>query len=147
MSVSRARIQRAPAPTRSRVTSWNLLVYHGADGLTLAQLAQLSYTINHSSANDSPIAAPYLRIFLDNDTHDVIFDQFNTFEVTTGAVRYDDDPCGGSGQQPWATVVATHGSQVVSGIYVTTGFTGGADLTAILRSLSVNGHAFVFGQP
>ena len=159
MSVSRARIQRAPAPTRSRVTSWNLFVYHGADGLTLAQLAQLSYTINHSSANDSPIAAPYLRIFLDNDTHDVIFDptkcattvppedQFNTFEVTTGAVRYDDDPCGGSGQQPWATVVAAHGSQVVSGIYVTAGFTGGADLTAILRSLSVNGRAFVFGQP
>jgi hypothetical protein len=135
------------------------VVYHGADGLTLAQLTQLSYTIDHSSANDSPIAAPYLRIFLDNDTHDVIFDptkcattvppedQFNTFEVTTGAVRYDDDPCGGSGQQPWATVVAAHGSQVVSGIYVTTGFTGGADLTAILRSLSVNGHAFVFGQP
>ena len=135
------------------------VVYHGADGLTLAQLTQLSYTIDHSSANDSPIAAPYLRIFLDNDTHDVIFDptkcattvppedQFNTFEVTTGDVRYDDDPCGGSGQQPWATVVAAHGSQVVSGIYVTTGFTGGADLTAILRSLSVNGHAFVFGQP
>ena len=135
------------------------VVYHGADGLTLAQLTQLSYTIDHSSANDSPIAAPYLRIFLDNDSHDVIFDptkcattvppedQFNTFEVTTGAVRYDDDPCGGSGQQPWATVVAAHGSQVVSGIYVTTGFTGGADLTAILRSLSVNGHAFVFGQP
>jgi hypothetical protein len=127
--------------------------------LTLAQLTQLSYTIDHSSANDSPIAAPYLRIFLDNDTHDVIFDptkcattvppedQLNTFEVTTGAVRYDDDPCGGSGQQPWATVVAAHGSEVVSGIYVTTGFTGGADLTAILRSLSVNGHAFVFGQP
>jgi hypothetical protein len=28
---------------------------------------------------------------------------------------------------------------------VTTGFTGGSDLTALLRSLSVNGHAFTFG--
>jgi len=44
-------------------------------------------------------------------------------------------------------VVAAHGTEVIDGIYVTTGFTGGADLTAILRSLSVNGHAFVFGQP
>ena len=29
---------------------------------------------------------------------------------------------------------------------MTTGFTGGTDLTAILRSLSVNGVPFVFGQ-
>jgi hypothetical protein len=137
------------------------VVYHGADGLTLAQLTQLSYTVDHSSANDSPIAAPYLRIFLNQDSHDVIFDptkcattvppedQFKTFEVTTGDVRYDDDSCDGvpPDQQPWATVVAAHGTEVVSGIYVTTGFTGGADLTAILRTLSVNGHPFVFGQP
>ena len=136
------------------------VVYHGADGLTLAELTQLSYRVDHSSANDSPIAAPNLRIFLDGDTHDVIFDatkctttippedQFHTFEVTTGDVRYDDDSCDGVPRhQPWATVVAAHGSEVVSGIYVTTGFTGGADLTAILRSLSVNGEPFVFGQP
>lgn len=137
------------------------VVYHGADGLTLADLKQLSYVVDHSSANDSPIAAPYLRIFLNGGAHDVIFDptkcattapaedQFNTFEVTTGDVRYDDDSCDGvpPDQQPWATVVAAHGSEVVSGIYVTTGFTGGTDLTAILRSLSVNGQAFVFGQP
>ena len=137
------------------------MVYHGADGHTLASLTQLSYTVDHSSANDSPIAAPYLRIFLNGDTHDVIFDptkcattvpaedQFNTFEVTTGDVRYDDDSCDGvpPDQQPWATVVAAHGSEVISGIYVTTGFTGGTDLTAILRSLRVNGEPFVFGQP
>ncbi|HSC50355.1 MAG TPA: hypothetical protein VLD16_08850 [Gaiellaceae bacterium] len=135
------------------------VVYHGADNQTLADLKQLSYTVDHSSADDSPIAAPYLRIFLDGGTHDVIFDptkcativppedQFNTFEVTTGDVRYDDDACGGSGQQPWSSVVAAHGSEVVSGIYVTTGFTGGTDLSAILRGLSVNGQAFVFGQP
>jgi hypothetical protein len=137
------------------------VVYSGANDLTLAELKQLSYTVEHSSADDSPIAAPYLRIFLDGGTHDVIFDptkcattvpsedQFNTFEVTTGDVRYDDDSCDGvpPDQQPWAAVVAAHGTERVSGIYVTTGFTGGSDLSAILRSLSVNGHAFVFGQP
>jgi hypothetical protein len=135
--------------------------YSGADGMTLADITQLSYTVDHSSANGSPIAAPYLRIFLAGG-HDVIFDAtgcattvpaedvFNTYQVVgSNDVRYDDDSCDGvpPDDQPWATVVAAHGAEVIDGIYVTTGFTGGADLTAILRSLSVNGHAFVFGQP
>ena len=132
--------------------------YDGANGLTLGDISELAYTIDHSSSDDSPISAPYLRIFLNNDNHDVIFDPtqcattvppedvFQTFEVTAGSVRYDDDSCTGS-QQPWATVKAAHSSEVISGIYVTTGFAGGADLSAILRSLSVNGHVFTFGAP
>ena len=72
---------------------------------------------------------------------------FNTYEVTTGDVRYDDDSCDGVApdQQAWAAVVAAHGSEVVSGIYVTTGFTGGDTLSALLRSIKVNGTEFVFG--
>ena len=134
--------------------------YTGANGLTLGDINQLSYVIEHSSGNDSPIAAPYLRIFLEGDTHDVIFDptkcatvvppedQFNTFEVTTGDVRYDDDSCSGAppGQQSWATVKAAHATEVISGIYVTAGFEGGIPLAAILRTLSVNGQAFTFGS-
>jgi hypothetical protein len=132
--------------------------YDGANGMTLGEISELAYTIDHSSSDDSPISAPYLRIFLNNDSHDVIFDPtqcattvppedvFQTFEVTTGSVRYDDDSCTGS-QQPWATVKAAHSSEVISGIYVTAGFAGGADLSAILRSLSVNGHVFTFGAP
>ena len=132
--------------------------YNGANGLKLGEITQLSYTIKHSSSDDSPIAAPYLRIFL-NDGHDVIFDptkcasvvpdenEFNTYHVTTGDVRYDDDPCNsGSSQQPWASIKAAHANEVVSGIYVTTGFSGGTDLAAILRHLSVNGHQFTFGS-
>jgi len=136
------------------------VLYTGANGLTLGDINQLSYVIEHSSQNDSPIAAPYLRIFLVGGTHDVIFDptkcatvvppedQFNTFEVTTGDVRYDDDSCDGvpPDQQPWATVKAAHGTQVISGIYVTAGFAGGIPLAAILRTLSVNGQAFTFGS-
>jgi hypothetical protein len=135
--------------------------YDGADGMTLGDISELAYTIDHSSSDDSPISAPYLRIFLNGDNHDVIFDAtqcrttvpsedvFRTFEVTTGSVRYDDDSCDGSppGQQPWATVKAAHSSEVISGIYVTAGFAGGADVSAILRSLSVNGHVFTFGAP
>ena len=144
--------------------------YNGANGLTLNQITQLSYTAMFSAASDmpNPIGAPYLRIFLNNDQNDVIFDAtqcatvapnedvFDTFQVSGEKVRYDDDSCDGTGnhnfpgspagQQSWASVLTHHGSEVVSGIYVTTGRTGGTDLKAILRSIRVNGSSFVFGQ-
>jgi hypothetical protein len=139
-------------------TAGGSLFFSGANGLKLSQITQLAFTENHSSSNDSPIAAPYLRIFLNNDAVDVIFDATkcatvvppentpNHFDVTSGDVRYDNDPCvgGGPGQQPWADVVAAHGTDVVSGIYVTTGFTGGADLAALVTDLTVNGTTYCF---
>jgi hypothetical protein len=53
--------------------------YDGANGLTLADIKQLSHTIMHSSLDDSPIAAPYLRIFFTDATgdHDVVLDPTN----------------------------------------------------------------------
>src|SRR5262245_58737883 len=141
--------------------------YDGSNGKTLSQITQLSYNVMYSAADTAPIGEAYLRIFLNNDSHDVIFDAtqcgttvpaknvFTTFDVVGSNVRYDDDSCDGAGnhnfpgspagQQTWASVLAHHGTDTVSGIYVTTGFTGGSDLTALLRSLSVNGHAFTFG--
>jgi hypothetical protein len=141
--------------------------YDGADGLTLSQIKQLSYNVKYSAADTAPIGDAYLRIFLSNGK-DVIFDPtqcattvpdknvFHTFDVVGSNVRYDDDSCDGSGdhnfpgspagQQSWESVLANHGSDVVSGIYVTTGWTGGSDLTAILRNLSVNGQSFTFGS-
>jgi hypothetical protein len=147
-------------PYQTGGTEGGSVLYTGANGLTLAQITQLSFTVMHSSTDHSPIGSPYLRVFLDNDTHDVIFDAtqcattvptesvFHTYEVTTGNVRFDDDACvSAANQQPWSAVVAAHGSSVVSGIRVTTGFTGGVTLAAILRSLKVNGSEFVFGAP
>lgn len=136
------------------------VLYTGANGLTLGAINQLSYTVKHSSADDSPIGSPYLRIFLQGDTHNVIFDatecatvvptedSFHTYEVTTSNVRYDDDSCDGvpPDQQPWATVKAAHATEVISGIYITTGFAGGTPLAAILRTLRVNGATFTFGS-
>jgi hypothetical protein len=138
------------------------VLYTGANDLTLGEITQLSFTIKHSSADDSPIGSPYLRIFLEDgeEDHNVIFDatkcatvvptedENHTYEVTTGDVRYDDDSCDGvpPDQQPWATVQAAHADEVVTGIYITTGFTGGSDLVALLRGLSVNGEAFTFGS-
>jgi len=142
--------------------------YDGADGLTLSQITQLSYKVMYSAADEAPKGEAYLRIFLNGDNDDVIFDAtqcattvpaknvFTTFEVVGNGVRYDDDSCDGSGdhnfpgspagQQTWASVLTHHGDETISGIYVTTGFTGGADLTALLRSLSVNGKTFTFGS-
>jgi len=143
--------------------------YDGSNGMTLSDITGLAFRIMHSSSDDSPISMPYVRIFLNNGNDDVIFDAtqcattvppedaFQTFEVVGSNVRYDDDSCDGSGnhnfpgspagQQSWSSVVAHHGAEVISGIYITTGFAGGADLSAILRSLSVNGNTFTFGAP
>jgi hypothetical protein len=132
--------------------------YDGADGLRLDQITQLSYNVMYSAADTPLDGEAYLRIFLNNDNNDVIFDPtqcetfvpaknvFTTFEVVgSSSVRYDDDSCVG-GDQTWTSILANHGSETVSGIYVTTGFTSGSDLTALLRSLSVNGHTFTFGS-
>jgi hypothetical protein len=134
--------------------------YNGANGLRLDQIHQLSYEAMYSAADAAPIGEAYLRIFLNNGNDDVVFDatqcattvpaknEFHKFEVVGSDVRYDDDACDGVApdQQRWADVVAAHGSEKISGIYVTTGFTGGSNLTALLRGLSVNGHQFTFGS-
>ena len=135
------------------------VVFTPTTRLTLSAIHQLSYSVKHSTADGNAIGSPYLRIFLDGGTHDVIFDATqcatvvptenvnHTYEVTTGDVRYDDDSCDGVApdQQAWAAVVAAHGSDVVSSIKVTTGYTGGNTLAALLRSIKVNGTEHVFG--
>ena len=145
------------------------LFYSGFNGHKLSELTSLSFTERHDSTDDSPIASPYLRIFLAGDTHDVIFDATqcasvvpgenvdNQYEVVGNSVRYDDDSCDGAanhnfpgspaGQQTWASVLTHHGNEVISGIYLTAGFAGGADLTALVPSLTVNGTTFAFSAP
>jgi hypothetical protein len=133
--------------------------YDGLNGMTLSQITALRYTFSYDTSDNSPLGAPYLRVFLNNDTKDVIFDATEcatespaektslTFNVIAGDVRYDDDSCDGvpPDQQPWADVVAAHGSDVISGIYVSTGFSGGKDVYATLTGLTVNSKTFHFG--
>jgi hypothetical protein len=130
------------------------------NGKKLSDITSLAYTFQYSASGPAPIAAPYLRIFLNGDNDDVVFDATKcatvvpaqdtslSFEVTSGDVRYNDDSCDGVApdQQPWATVVAAHGNDVISGIYVTTGFTGGSDVRASLSDLKVNSSQFHFGR-
>lgn len=135
------------------------LYCNGLNGKKLSDITSLAFTAKHSSSNDSPIATPYLRVFLNGDQDDVVFDPtkcattvpaegtLHTYDVTGGDVRYNDDACDGVApdQQSWADVIAAHGDDVVSGIYVTAGFTGGADLGATLTALTLNGTTHHFG--
>ena len=125
---------------------------------TRSSFTQLSYTVKHSSAGRQldHLAVPE---DLPDQRQDVIFDAtkcatvvpaedvLNTYEVVGAGVRYGDDSCDGvtPDQQTWAAVVEAHGSEVVSSIKVTTGFTGGDTLSALLRSIKVNGTEYVFG--
>jgi hypothetical protein len=142
------------------------LVYGGANGLTLGQITGLGYTYNYNTSNDVPVAAPYLRVFLDGDgdgteDSDVIFDPTvcgstappeNTdvaVDVTAQQVRFDDDPgadCANT-QASFAAVRAANAGAVVTGIYISQGFSAGADASAIVRNLTVNSDTFAFDVP
>ena len=42
--------------------------------------------------------------------------------------------------------MAQHADEIISGIYVTVGFTAGTNLTGCLRTLSVNESVFLLGS-
>lgn len=142
------------------------LIYSGFDGHPLSDLTSLAYTFTYRQANTGPgsgIAAPYLRVFLDADSdgavdNDVILDptfcatvdppqsEDLTYDMVGNSVRYSDDGCDGVApdNQPWATVVAAHGTEKILGLLVSQGNAGGSDVSAMLTSLRVNGDMFVF---
>ena len=144
-------------------TQGGSLHYGGLNGQPLSAINNLVYFARYVSDGDTGgVGVPYLRVFLDGNTHDAIFSPntqppdpdvaegpFHTWVATSGLWRYDDD--GGSGGQygvngaPFATVVADHGTETISDIRITTGFTAGTNLSALLRSLEVNGDTFAFG--
>jgi hypothetical protein len=141
------------------------LYYTGLNGKHLSDITKLSYTFSYTTSDSNRLGAPYLRVFLNegnadpNDDATVIYDAtecatatpsegtLHKVEVTTSDVRYNDDSCDGvdPDQQPWAAVVADHGDEVISGIYVSTGFTGGHDVRAVVRAMEVNSNSVTFG--
>jgi hypothetical protein len=137
------------------------VLYTGLNGHKLSEITGLVYKAEYSTDNHTDVGVPYLRVFIDNngdgqDDHDVIFSPntqptmdtaegvVHTWDVTAGALRYDDD-AGTGPDSPWADVVAAHGNDLISGVYVTAGFSAGTNLSATLKSLTVNGKTFAFG--
>ena len=141
------------------------LLYTGMNGKKLSQITALAYTFRYITSNDAAIGAPYLRVFLNEDDADASNDGVVLLDatecatasppedeaitldmVTATKLRYNDDACGASyDPQTWTEILAAHGDDVISGIYVTTGFSGGQGLHAWVTDLKVNGDQFHFG--
>jgi hypothetical protein len=133
------------------------LRYDGLNGQPLSAARSLSYIARYTSTGDTGgVGAPYLRIFLQGDAHDAIFSPntqspdpdvaegpFHTWVATSGSWRYDDD-AGSGPDSPFASIVGAHGNEVISGIYITTGFSAGTNLSSLIRVFEVNGQEFEF---
>ena len=138
------------------------LEYDGLNGHKLGDITSLFYTARYSTGDNNDVGVPYLRVFLNPDANgdaqdDVIFspntqsekqtaqDVFHHWVVTDGSVRFDDDA--GSGPDvTWAEFIKDHADDEIAGIYITTGWSAGADLTSTIRTLGVNGTIFRFGS-
>jgi len=145
-------------------TAGGSVCYDGLNGQPLSNVLSLNYVGRYTSDGDTGgVGVPYLRVFLNNDTHDAIFSPntqppdpdvaegpFHLWVATRGVWRYDDDAgSGGAGTYgvngaPFSTLIADHGTETISGICITTGFTTGTNLDSLLRSMKVNATDFSF---
>jgi hypothetical protein len=141
------------------IGSGGSLYYSGFNGRTLGDISALSYVARYNTDDNTTVGVPYLRIFLNDDANDVIFSPNtqpapqavdenvdNAYNVLAGTVRYDDDP-GAGADSPWATIQGLHASEVISGIYVSAGFSAGLNLSVLLTHLGVNADDFCFNCP
>lgn len=131
--------------------------YDGLNGQPLSSVTSLTYYMRYVSTLDTGgVGVPYLRIFTNADANDAIFSPntqspdadvaegpFHEWVTTSGSWRYDDDP-GNGPDVPFATLIAAHGTDVISGIYISTGFTAGTNLASLLRWIEINGQKFAF---
>src|SRR3954469_8824516 len=145
-------------------TNGGSVIYRGANGTRLSDVTDFSYTANYRDMGGTKGAAPYARIFLDNNGDgvadgDVLLDPSlcntvtpdqgvdRTYQMVGKSVRYNDDACDGAplpGQQDWDDVVNDHGNETITMIAVTQGFSMGTDVSAMLKSVTFNGESFDF---
>jgi hypothetical protein len=131
--------------------------FNGLNGMNLSDVKNLVYYMRYTATGDSAgLGVPYLRIFLNSDADDAIFSPntqlpdpdiaegpFHEWVATSGSWRYDDD--GGNTSESFADLVAAHGNETISGIYISQGFSGGQDLSSLLRWMQINGITYHFG--
>jgi hypothetical protein len=133
------------------------LRFNGLNGKKLNDVKSLVYYMRYTSTGDSGgVGVPYLRIFLNNDANDAIFSPntqspdadtaegpFHEWVATSGSWRFEDD-AGNGPDESFKQLLAAHGTDTISGIYISTGFSNGQNLSALLRSLEVNGTTYDF---
>jgi hypothetical protein len=133
------------------------------NGQKLNDVKHLAYIARYTSTGDTGgVGVPYLRIFTQNNSHDAIFSPntqppdadtaegpFHTWVATAGLWRYDDDGDLGTGEfghgAPLGDVKQTHGNETISKICISTGFSAGTNLSALLRSWEINSKDYAFG--
>jgi hypothetical protein len=129
------------------------------NGHPLSDVKHLAYVARYVATNDTGgVGVPYLRIFLENDAHDAIFSPntqapdpdieegpFHTWVATAGGWRYDDD-IGAGPDVPFEDILADHGTEEISGLCITVGFSAGTNLAGLLRSWEINATDYAFGQ-
>jgi hypothetical protein len=132
--------------------------FSGLNGMKLSDVKNLVYFMRYTATGDSGgVGVPYLRIFLNGDNNDAIFSpntqtpdadtaegSFHEWVATSGSWRYDDDG-GNNPDESFAQLVAAHGNDTISGIYISTGFSNGTNLSSLLRWMQVNGVTYNFG--
>jgi hypothetical protein len=133
--------------------------FTGMNGMQLKDVKNLVYYARYTATGDSNgIGVPYLRVFLNDDQDDAVFSPntqapdpdiaegpFHEWVATSGSWRYDDDVENGP-DESFATLIQDHGNDTISGIYVTTGFSNGQNLQALLRWMQINGATYTFGS-
>lgn len=133
--------------------------YTGLNGQPLSTVQSLVYFMRYVASNDTGgVGSPYLRVFLGNDLHDLIFSPntqtpnpdtaqgpFHTWVATSGTWRYDDDSGGTNPDLSFAAQKTAHGSETISGIYISVGNSAGTNLDALLREWQINATNYSFG--
>jgi hypothetical protein len=136
--------------------------YKGFTG-KLGDVSTFSFTSNYRQSGETTGATPYGRIWLDKDGDGeadatVIFDPSlgglvmpvqgvdTTFGSADNSVRYSDDK-GDGPQQTWTDVKAAHADEVIVKVGVSQGFSMGADVSAMLKSLTIGNQSFEFNVP
>lgn len=133
--------------------------YTGLNGQPLSAIQSLVYFMRYVASNDTGgIGSPYLRVFLGNDVHDLIFSPntqtpnpdtaqgpFHTWVATSGTWRYDDDAGGTNPDLSFSAQQTVHGSETISGIYISVGNSAGTNLDALLREWQINATNYSFG--
>ena len=128
----------------------------------LSEITDASYQFNYNQASTSPNAVPFFKLYLADGKHVMLdpTDCNNTMVATNedkslsmtadnAALLYNDDGCGPNAHHlTWNDMVAQHGDENVVKVVVMQGFSGGTDVSALLKSFTFNGETFDFtGAP
>jgi hypothetical protein len=147
-------------PYADAATTGGSVQYGGLNNQPLSAVKKLVYQASYTSTPPVNGPEPYLRIWLGDGSHDLIFSPgsqpvpdvgpgpVHVWDATAGTWRYDDDDASkgvpyGAGAA-FSQVLADHGADLIVRITVTTGWTPCTGLSSTLVQWDINDESFVF---